>query len=117
HTRRSNCTDRVGDIIRPKTTRQNHRYPDKLDDTMAKLPVMRYPERSNLPIRFSMAIQEQEIGNSLVAASNSNARLAHYGDASHQKHAGQLAFEGCCILWPEQFGRCAQMDSRRSEAS
>jgi hypothetical protein len=74
---------------------------------------MGHAERADLAVGFSMAVQEQEMRNAVVAAGNLNARRTHHRDASHQVHAGQLAFEGCGILGAEQFGRSAQVDDRR----
>src|SRR5690349_23914141 len=50
--------------------------------------------RTDLAIGFSMAIQKQEVGDPLVAASQCDGCLVYDGNAPHQKHSMQLALEG-----------------------
>src|SRR5207248_4525528 len=85
-TRRSNCTDRLGDIIRAKSSSQDYGRLDGLYDAAADRPIVDHAKRTDLAVGFSMTVQEQEISDALVAVSNSDARLVHDGNASHQEH-------------------------------
>jgi hypothetical protein len=114
-TGRSNRSDRIDNIIRPKSPGQDNRRAHKLDDAAADGPIVRYAKRPNLAVGSSMAVQEQEVSDPVVAASNSDARLVHDGNASHQEHAGQLALEGRGNVGAEQFGGSPQMDDSRLE--
>jgi hypothetical protein len=87
---RSNHPDCIGDIIGSKPPGQNNWRPDKLDDAPADPPVVGSSKRTDLAIRFTMTVQEQEISDPLVGLGNCDARLVHDGDASRQQHAGQL---------------------------
>ena len=86
---RSNHPDCIGDIIGSKSPGQDNRRAHKLNDAAADGAIMRYSERTDLTVGFSMTVQQQEIGNPLVAAAECDARLSHDGNASHQEHAGQ----------------------------
>jgi hypothetical protein len=47
-------------------------------------------ERTDLAVGFTVAVQQQEVGNSIVGERDI-ADLSHDRDASHDEHAGQAA--------------------------
>ena len=62
--------DGFGDIIRSETPGKDNGCPDKLGDPAAYAPIVSDAERTDLTVGFSMTVQQQEIGNALVTASN-----------------------------------------------
>jgi hypothetical protein len=72
-----------------------------------------HPKRANLVIEWPMAVQEQEIANPIVIASNGNASFVHYRHASHDERIRQFGFQRCHVTRRKQFRRCAQMNDRR----
>ena len=58
HTGWSNRSDSIRQIIRPKTASKNNWLPNKLDDATADAPIVGDAKSTDLPIRFSVAIQE-----------------------------------------------------------
>src|SRR5215471_6728361 len=112
HASRSNCTDRIGDVIWAKSSSQDDGRPHQFHNAAAYSPIMSDPERPNLTVGLPVAIQEQKVGDSLVPLCDLNARLPHDRNASHQEHTRQLALEARNITRPKQFGRRAEMDYR-----
>jgi hypothetical protein len=88
---------------------------DKRDYAAADPPVVGHAERTHLAVGCSMIVQDQEVGDPLVAAGNRDAVFSHCRDTSHHEHAGQVALEGRGILGAKQFGCCAQVNDRRLE--
>jgi hypothetical protein len=64
-----------------------------------------------------VAIQEQEIDDPVIASGNGDAGLVHYGDASHDKHAGELVFQRRRVIRGQQFRCSAQVEDCRLELS
>src|SRR5262249_5495677 len=56
---------------------------NKLGDPAANCPVVGSGPVANLAIGWSMAVEEQEVGDPIVAASDRNASFVHHWHASH----------------------------------
>src|SRR5437868_13664068 len=55
--------------------------------------VMHDPERTDLPVRSTVAIEQQVIGNPVAAARDRDAFITGNGHAPHDRHARQFLLE------------------------
>src|SRR5262249_31343429 len=56
--------------------------PAALDDCSIDLPTVRYPQRADLRVTWSVTIQEKHVCDSVVALGDRNGFLVEYGNAS-----------------------------------
>jgi hypothetical protein len=110
-----NNPDRFCNVIGSKTAGENNGCPNKFDDAAADRPVVGHAERADLAIRFSVAVQQQKNDQTIVAACDLDALLAHHRHASHDEHARQLFFERRNVGRGEKFGGSTEVDDRRVE--
>ena len=73
---------------------------------------MRYAKRTYLGIPRPVAVQKQQIGNSIIALSDCDAFVADHRNTSHHGDRATLLLEISHRRWREQIGRRAKVHNR-----
>jgi hypothetical protein len=107
-----NNADRLRDVVGTKPSGKNNKGPDLFDDPATDAPVVRHAERTNLPVRRAVAVQQEIFGNTLVAPRDLDALFPVNGHAAHDHAARQCRPDGRDVSRTEQFRRRAKMDDR-----
>jgi hypothetical protein len=63
HAGRPDNIDRLYDVLGTKPSGKDDGGADQLDDPTTEAPVVRYAQRADLPVRRTMAVQQQIIRN------------------------------------------------------
>src|SRR5262249_29025176 len=70
---RPHRSDRVNDVVRPQSSGDDHRNIHVLYDCSIDLPAAGHAERPDLHVAGPMAVQQQHVGNAIVAPGDGDA--------------------------------------------
>src|SRR3954453_10073611 len=88
-----NAANRISNVVGPETTCQNHRDANGVDNPATDAPVVGDTERPDLVVERPIAIQQDHIGDSVVALRNRDALLPGHGYAPHDLDSRQSTFK------------------------
>ena len=105
--------DRIDNVFRPQTSRDDHRDADAFDDFPVQLPIVRSAQSTDLPVACPVAVEKQNVGDTIITLCNPDTALIKHGDAPHEHQGRKLLLEHRRIVRREKLGRSAEMQDVR----